>query len=123
MALAELALGHAVTSVVPEGGPLIPFAIVENAEGHRALNRFMDELTAAQQHARDEVRSAPTAVRAAIAWDGYLTLDGQRQDAVFVEASDRGRASIVVAHRYRDVPGAAEPIGGPVMVERGGPLL
>ncbi len=123
MALAELALGHAVHSVVPEGGPLIPFAIIENADGERALHRFMDELSAAQQHARDEVRSAPTAVRAAIAWDGYLTLDGQRQDAVFVEASDRGRASIVVAHRYRDVPDAAEPIGGPVMVERGGPLL
>jgi len=123
MALADFALRHAVTSVVPEGGPLIPFAIVENAEGQRALNRFMGELSEAQQHAREQVRVAPGVLRAAIAWDGYLTHDGQRHDAVFVEASDRGMASVVVAHRYSDVPDAAEPIGNPILVARSGPLL
>ena len=123
MALAEMALSHAVTSVVPEGGPLIPFAVVENAEGQRALHRFMGELSEAQRNARNEVRSSPGLVRAAIAWDGYLTVGGERQDAVFVEASDRGMPSVIVAHRYRDVPDAAEPIGSPVLVERSKPLL
>jgi hypothetical protein len=123
LALADFALRHAVTSVVPAGGPLIPFAIVENAEGRRALNRFVGDLFEAQQHARHQVRSAPGVVRAAIAWDGYLTGDGQRQDAVFVEASDRGMPSIIVAHGYRDVPDAAEAVGNPVLVDRSDPLL
>ncbi|MDM7855497.1 hypothetical protein [Cellulomonas alba] len=123
-ALAELALTHAVTSVVPEGGPLIPFAIVETVGGDRSLQRFVDELSAAQQRARDAIRSAPPqAARAAVAWDGYLTMDGQRQDAVFVEVSDRGLPSVVLAHRYHDAPGSAEPIGSAVLVERRGPLL
>jgi hypothetical protein len=74
-----MAPSHAVDSVVPEGGPVIPFAIVENGQGQRALNRFAGELSAAQEHARQEVRRASDVVRAAIAWDGYLTLDGQRQ--------------------------------------------
>jgi hypothetical protein len=120
--LAQMALAHAVASVVPEGGPLIPFALVETAEG-RSIARFMAELTEAQQEARTHVRAAPGALRAAVAWDGYLTYDGRRQDAVFVEASDRDRASIVVAHPYHDAPGTAAALGNPILVGRGEPLL
>ncbi|MCU1430973.1 MAG: hypothetical protein JWP95_78, partial [Actinotalea sp.] len=54
--LADLALAHAVRSVVPEGGPLIPFAMVETAEG-RSLARFVGELGEAQEKARAHVRT------------------------------------------------------------------
>lgn len=118
--LARFALDHALRSVVPEGGPLVPFALLEG-EG-RALHRFVGDLVEGQQQARDDVRTSAGA-RGAVAWDGYLTVEGQRQDAVFVEASDRGCASILLAQRYHDAPGRSHGIGEPVAVGRGAPLL
>ncbi|NLF05895.1 MAG: DUF3806 domain-containing protein [Actinomycetales bacterium] len=120
-ALVELALGHAIDSIVPEGGPLIPFTIIEKPEG-RELARFAGELSQAQGHAREHVRTSG-ALRAVVAWDGYLTGDGRREDAVFVEGSDAGGASVVVAHRYDPTPGATAPLGTPVQVGTGAPLL
>ncbi|MCU1432120.1 MAG: hypothetical protein JWP95_1225, partial [Actinotalea sp.] len=74
--------------------------------------------------ARAHVRTTSSAVRAAVAWDGYLTFEGVRSDALFVEASERGSASIVIAHRYRDAgAGPAEPVGVPMLVDRGAPLF
>ncbi|WP_091336873.1 hypothetical protein [Micromonospora rhizosphaerae] len=36
-----------------------------------------------------------------LAWDGYLTLDGQRRDAVFVRAHEGGQPSAALfAQRY-----------------------
>ncbi|MGW6132033.1 hypothetical protein ACWFNE_18585 [Cellulomonas sp. NPDC055163] len=121
-ALASFALGHAVHSIVPEGGPLIPFCLLEDADGGRSLHRFVGELGESVERAREHVR-ASGAVRAAVAWDGYLTADGTRTDALFVEASDAGRSSVVLAQRYSPVPGRTAPVGEPVTVERGAPLL
>ena len=120
--LALFALTHAVRSVVPEGGPLIPFAMVETTDG-RALARFVGDLEEAQARARDHVR-ASSAVRAAVAWDGYLTVEGVRTDALFVEAGEPGTAGIVLAHRYRDAgAGPAEAIGRPILVDPARPPL
>ena len=119
--LASMALEHAVRSVVPEGGPLIPFCLLETAEG-RSLHRFAGELGAAVEHARAHVRSSGAA-RAAVAWDGYLTADCRREDAMFVEASEAGQPSIVMAHRYVEHPDGAQAVGGPLGVGRGEPLL
>ena len=94
------ALDHGVDSV-RDGGPLIPFVLEENADG-RDLSRFAAELleegvAQARAHA-----GASGADRVAVAWDGYLTLEGERSDAVFVEAQERGTpASLVFAQRYR----------------------
>lgn len=120
--LGLLALEHALRSVVPDGGPLVPFALLETADG-RSLTRFAGDLVQGQEHARHHVRAAAGVTCAAIAWDGYLTVEGVRSDAVFVEVSAPGQPSIVMAHRYLDRPGTAEAIGGPVRVERGGPLM
>ncbi|WP_258724138.1 DUF3806 domain-containing protein [Cellulomonas sp. NS3] len=121
-ALASFALAHAVRSIVPEGGPLIPFCLVEDADGARALHRFVGELGESVERAREHVR-ASGAVRAAVAWDGYLTADGTREDALFVEASEAGRSSVVLAQRYSPVPGRTAPVGETVTVDRGAPLL
>lgn len=121
-ALASFALTHAVRSIVPEGGPLVPFCLLEGADGGRSLNRFVGDLGESVERAREHVRTSG-AVRAAVAWDGYLTVDGVRGDALLVEASDAGRSSVVLAQRYSAVPGATAPVGEPITVDRGEPLL
>lgn len=119
--LAELSLSHALESVVAEGGPMTPFAVLEGPDG-RVVGRFPGALEQAEQRARAHVRAADVP-RAAVAWDGYITVGGVRQDAVFVEASDRGRASVVVAHRYRETVEGTVVVGRPVLVRSGDALL
>jgi hypothetical protein len=37
-----------------------------------------------------------------VVYDGYLTVAGERSDAIFVEAQERGStASVIFAQRYR----------------------
>ncbi len=101
MELAFAALDHGIASVA-DGGPLIPFAMIETPAG-RTLARFVaDTLEEGQARAREHVGAAADAQRAAVAYDGYLTLEGIRSDAIFVEAQERGEAAAVVfAQRYR----------------------
>ena len=63
-------------------------------------HRFEGDPARALQEARAWVRSTGAA-RAAVAWFGQLS--AQEGDAVFVEASDAGAPSLVVAHLYRTV--------------------
>lgn len=121
-ALASFALAHAVDSIVPDGGPLIPFTLIETAGG-RSLNRFMtEELSEGVARARAAIRGSG-ALRAAVAWDGYLTAEGRREDALFVEASDAGQPSVVLAHRYQPTEHGATAVGGPFVVGHGTSLL
>jgi hypothetical protein len=124
MELVFVALDHGIDSVT-QGGPLIPFALTETVDG-RELTRFAPEtLEAGQALAREHVRGAG-ADRAAIAYDGYLTVEGDRSDAIFVEAQERGHGdSVVFAQRYR--PGGRfkkfTTIGNAAFVDRGESLF
>ena len=113
-------------SVEASGGPLIPFSMVM-VDGGITLARYAGELEAAQQHAREQIRGSQDAQRVALAWDGYLTVEGRRSDAVFVEASERGGdRSVVIALRYESVGRFRKhmrPFGDPVMVEYAQPLF
>ena len=126
MDFALFALDHAADSVIPKGGPLVPFCLIEVA-GDRHLSRFPGDLEAGQAAARDRVRSSPEATLAAVAWDGYLTVEGQRTDAVFVEASEGGASdSVVLAQRYRKqgrFSKSVERLGNAALVARGRPLF
>src|SRR5947209_9844806 len=99
--LAFFALDHAIDSV-RAGDPLIPFAVTEDDSG-RDLRRFVaDTMEEGQEQARHYARGASSALRVAIAYDGYLTVKGERSDAVLVEAQDHGaRTAFVFAQRYR----------------------
>jgi hypothetical protein len=126
MNLAFFTLDHATESVVASGGPLVPFAVLE-IHGQRSLTRFAGDLEDGQRRARDEVRASDGASRAAVAWDGYLTTDAGRTDAVFVEASEEGDPeSVVLAQRYV-VSGRlrkkSEAVGNAALVKRGPPLF
>src|ERR1700722_14244162 len=100
MDFAVFALEHATNSVVDSGGPLTPFSMIEELEdegGKKGLTRFVcDTLEEGVDRARVQVRDAGRLRRAAVAWDGYLTMDGQRTDAVFVEASEAGSDESVI---------------------------
>jgi hypothetical protein len=61
-----------------------------------------------------------SAQRYAVAFDGYLTTDGERLDAAFVEAGERGQPEAVVfAQRYRvkKRSGKVERVGRPELVQ------
>ena len=122
---ALFALDHAMESVVASGGPLVPFALV-HADGANSIARFPGDLEAGQELARDLARHSG-AERAAVAWDGYVTIDGERTDAVFAEAFERGDTeSVIMAQRYA-VTGrfrkSIEPFGNAALVGRGDTLL
>ena len=119
------ALDHGIGSVSISGGPLIPFTLTEDGAG-RHLARFVAEtLEESLIQARTQV-AASDADRVAIAHDGYLTVEGERSDAIFVEAQDRGSPScLVFAQRYR--PGGRlrklSRIGNPALTGTGDPLF
>ena len=100
--LVFLALDHGVDSVRVSGGPLIPFIVVEQ-DGKRELHRFAAaRLEEGQQQARAAVAALPpNATAYALAYDGYITVQGTKFDAILVEASERGRpAGVRMAQRY-----------------------
>ncbi|MGP4102661.1 hypothetical protein [Nonomuraea sp. KM90] len=88
--LAEDALNHAVSSAQGSAGGFPPFTIVLQRDGARELNRFIaaPDLTVA----RSSLAAVdPAAVCVTLAWDGYLTSDGRRTEAAFIEAYELGR--------------------------------
>ena len=100
--LVFFALDHGVDSVRASGGPLTPFIVVEQ-DGKRELHRFATErLEDGQQRAREAVAALPSSATAyALAYDGYVTVQGTKFDAILVEASERGRpAGVRMTQRY-----------------------
>jgi hypothetical protein len=118
--LVFLALDHGVESVRDGDGPLIPFVIVEQ-DGKRELHRYAAEmLEDCERQAREAVASLPPSVTAyAFAYDGFITVQGTKFDAILVEASERGRpAGVRMAQRYTPKAGSRDfqPIGNPALL-------
>lgn len=126
MDLVFTALDHAVDSI-EGGGPLIPFLLVESDDGERRIHRFPGDLEEGQHQARETARSVSGHARAAVAWDGYLTLDDVRTDALFVEASEAGDAeSVLIGQRYEmagRIRKKIQPLGNPGFLPPGEPLF
>ena len=100
--LVFLALDHGVDSVRESGGPLIPFVMFVNND-ELMLQRFATErLEEGPEQAREAIAALPASVMAyALAYDGYITIEGTKFDAILVEASERGRpAGVRMAQRY-----------------------
>lgn len=122
--LAELtfaAIDIGVMSVRESGGPLIPFVLMVDG-GKRTMHRFAaDRLEECLEQARAAVASAPESATAyALAYDGYITIDGQRSDAVMVEACERGEATgKLFAQRYapKKLLRPFRQVGNPALVD------
>lgn len=101
--IAFLALDHGIESIKDGAEPLIPFVISEQPDGKRKLDRyFADTLEESLARARRAVSELPSGTTAyALAHDGYITINGNKHDAILVEASERGRTRAVqLAQRY-----------------------
>jgi hypothetical protein len=105
--LAELlfvALDHGIDSVRASGGPLIPFVMTEASEPEgRQLHRFEAEkleecIGAARSYAAS--LSNTNVSRCVLAYDGLVTIQGTKYDAIMVEAMERGQPTVILAQRY-----------------------
>ena len=104
--LAFLALDHAIDSV-SEGGSLIPFLFIERSDG-RELQRFasgtLEEGQAAMREAVAELDERATAY--AMAYDGCMTFEGKKWDAILSEAAEHGAPSgVFFVQRYQPKKG------------------
>lgn len=115
------ALDHGIESVRESGGPLIPFVMyVQN--GELMIQRFVtDRLEDGPEEARLAIAAAPVNITAyALAYDGFITVEGTKCDAILVEASERGRpAGVLMAQRY-SITGESdgfEMVGNPILLE------
>jgi len=116
--LALEALDHAAESV-SAGGTLIPFAI-EVINGEKTLHRHVAEtFEESVEMALLSLKGRGDLDAAVVAYDGYLTVDGERTDAVFarVQACDQD-SSLVFAQRYRPKRGLKrfKPLGNPAFL-------
>lgn len=123
--LAWQALDHAVNSL-DGGGPLIPFALVASDKGVHLARFAAESLEEGLQGGRGLLASLSPEEghMVALAYDGYLTREGVRSDAVFVEAQQRGMtASASIAQRYVPSDDAPELLGNPADAGDVAPLL
>jgi hypothetical protein len=106
MELVLLALDHAIDSV-SEGGPLIPFLFIERSDG-RELQRFAsDTIEESQAAMREAVAKLDSgAIAYAMAYDGHMTFEGKKWDAILSEAAERCAPSrVCFVQRYQPKKG------------------
>ena len=116
------ALDFAVASI-EESGPLIPFVMTISKRGEKKLDRFaLEFLEQGVEAAKAHIQSEKENIKAyAMAWDGYITLEGKKWDSVFVEAGELSREQgILLAQRYEQKGFFKKrnlPLGNPALVE------
>lgn len=119
-----LAIDHGFGSIEDGEGPLVPFVMSVSTQGEKQLTRFVtEELSegSSEEHVashRHELRMYATA------WDGYITLDGRKWDALFVEAGEsRDPRGVLFCQRYQSGPkklfrsAKNERVGNPALVD------
>lgn len=98
-------------------GPLIPFATVLAPEGRETTRFAGTNYDEDQAAALTFARSGGFAAWA-VAWDGYLTMSGERTDAILVRAARAGaRNELLFAWRYeRGEAGELRTLGNPAFL-------
>ncbi len=98
--LVETAAAHGL-GALERGEQLVPFLLTEGPRGRAVLQdsdaRPEDCLALARWHA---ATCGPEVERLAVAFDGWLTVDGVRGDAVYVEAAEASGTTFRFAIRY-----------------------
>jgi len=103
----------------------VPFAMVAHDDGQRKLLRFVaDGHDEAVVQARNKLSTVDDDVHCvALTWDGYLTVEGKRSAAVFVEAFELGRpAGVLIAQRYKRKRKRIEQVGNAALCDHPAPL-
>ncbi len=117
------ALDHAVFSIEDNGETLVPFSLTEDATGQRTLTRYADDrVEAGVEHGKLKIEEMKATIeRYALAYDGYMNVEKQRWETLFVEAGDKVAATgVVLGQRYTRKKGwfkkGIVPFGNPVLV-------
>jgi hypothetical protein len=128
--LAVFAADHAVGSLAPSAGdppPMTPF-LASVAGGRPSLTRFASaEEIPGVARARQAARALPETTDAyAIAADAWVTVGGERDNAIVVECAERGAdAGLILAQRYEPATATApaKATGNPMFVGEAEQLL
>jgi hypothetical protein len=66
------------------------------------LTRFVSDTLEEGREQANAHAAESSADRVGVVYDGYLTVEGERSDAIFIEAQERGAtSSVIFAQRYR----------------------
>jgi hypothetical protein len=124
--LVFLALDHGIGSISDASGEtLIPFLISQDGSG-RQLKRFVaDTFEESVGMARADAARLPQQTElVALAFDGFITVEGTRWDAVIVQAQRRGNPRCATfAQRYKRDGSRIEAVGNPASLGDGEPLF
>ena len=119
-----MAIDHGIHSIADGVGPLIPFTIIEKSNGEKVLARFVTEriedgLGKAKKHIEENKADIE---RYAIAWDGFVTIEGKKWDAILVESGDKFQDNgYLMCQRYERkglIKKKNEQFGNPALIEK-----
>lgn len=104
LTLVFMAVDHSRGDIF-DGMSLTPFLMSETAEKHKIQRFRSDELSKSAKLAIDFVKQLPAeTLRYAVTYEAIVTVDGQKYDAVMVEAGERGSEyGHTFAQRYQPV--------------------
>jgi len=92
----SFALADGIKSVRDSKGALIPFALLEDAAGKRTVHRFVAQpYEVSVEKAVSFLRDNTDAAILVIAYDGFVTMDGARTDAIMVRGYVNGATKTV----------------------------
>lgn len=121
-----LAIDHGFDSIEGDGCPLVPFTMAVDSSGKRLLSRFAtDRLEDGLEKAKSSIKDSDSLSMYAIAWDGFVTIEGRKWDAILVEAGEASEDSgVLFAQRYILGPKRlfrgrrCERVGNPALIGR-----
>ena len=120
------AVEHGMEMIQGSGGPLRPF-LMSWEGGARTLSNLMgDSMEDSVEMGRELAReSGPKVDRCVLAWDGYVTIEGERSDALFFQAYERGATmSHVLVQRYEpSLVAHFRAVGNTALIEQEPPLF
>lgn len=123
------ALDYALENAQLSDQPFTPFSFARREDGTATPTRFAvapgTDIPETLEAARDHLATAePGTTAITLAYDGYTTYEGERTEAVFIEAHqlDLDRA-LVLAQRYMRTDGEVEPLGNPMLQAEVDPLV
>lgn len=91
--LVDRCFEHAMGSIEGDAGPLVPFVLLFDQDEELMLTRFVAEsLEVGVQRGRDALNDLPAGTQCvALVFEGLLTVEGKKRDAIIVEVYEPGR--------------------------------